>query len=87
MDFSTYKIPPKKQGTQPTYLHNIVKEVCQYLYGEDWKHRDYWSFWLGIGKRVSAGELKAKLEYAKQQSDPKYRNPAYFAACFRRPIS
>ena len=63
MDFSTYKLPKKKveKGIH-SYLHEVVREVCHYV-GEPKK----FGLWLGVGKKIGAGELKHKLEYIKER--------------------
>ena len=81
MDLSSYKIPPKKKAPN-SYLASIVEEVNMYLYG-DAKDQDCWKFWCGIGKRIGAGELKAKLDYVKQRG---IKSPKYLLACVRRPL-
>ena len=66
MDFSNYKLP-SRQKAPPTYLHEIVRQVCEYLYGCDANDPMCWRMWLGIGSRISAGQLKAKLDYIKER--------------------
>ncbi|MEK6881799.1 MAG: hypothetical protein AABY22_19430 [Nanoarchaeota archaeon] len=66
MDLSNYKLSVK-QDTAPTYLHSVVKVVCEYLYGENCNDSGCWSMWLGIGQRISAGVLLDKLNYAKSR--------------------
>lgn len=70
----------RKIESQKTYLHSIVEEVCRYLYGENWKNSDCWKLWLGIGKRIGAGQLKSKLNYAKSRG---IKNPRYLLATCR----
>ncbi|MEK7124227.1 MAG: hypothetical protein AAB877_00885 [Patescibacteria group bacterium] len=78
MDLSFYKIPQKKKAPN-SYLASIVEEVNRYLYGEA-KDPDCWKMWLGIGKRIGAGELKAKLNYVKEKG---IKSPRYLLACCR----
>lgn len=67
MDFPPNYLENKvKQKAPPTYLHNIVKEVCEYLY-ENPKDSGCWALWLGIGRRIGAGQLKIKLDYIKER--------------------
>ena len=80
MDFSTYKFPQKKQGIQPTFLHDVVRQVCEYLYGCNANDTMCWRMWLGIGKRIGAGQLKDKLNYAKSRN---IKSAKYLMACCR----
>lgn len=56
-----------------SYLHKVVKEVCEYL-----NVPKEFGRWLGIGKKIGAGELKSKLEYIKERG---IKSPNYLSAC------
>ena len=91
MDFSKYNLPQKKQGMQPTFLHDVVRQTCEYLYGCNANDPACWKMWLGIGKNFGAAELKNLLTRLKEKynatGEPKYKSAKYFIACTRRPIS
>ena len=78
MNLENYKIPQKKKAPN-SYLASIVESVNEWCYG-DAKDPDCWKFWCGIGKRIGAGELKAKLDYVKSRD---IKSPRYLLACCR----
>ena len=58
-----------------TYSHAIVKEVC------DWLEVKEFGLWLGVAKRIGAGELKAKLDYIKSKG---IKSPNYLLKCTKK---
>ena len=58
-----------------SYAHSVVKEVC------DWLEVKEFPIWLGIAKRIGAGELKAKLEYIKSRG---IKSPRYLMICTKK---
>ena len=80
MDFKDYKISPKKKAPN-SYLASIVLQVNEHCYGKEGiKDPDCWKMWLGIGKRISPGILKDKLEYMKSRN---IKSPRYLLAMCR----
>ena len=80
MDLSFYKLP-EKQKAPNSYLASVLESVNEWCYGEAGiKDPDCWKMWLGIGKRIGAGELKAKLDYVKEKG---IKSPRYLLACCR----
>ena len=80
MELENWKKSFEKRAEVPkkgiySYTHFVVKEVC------DWLEVKEFPIWLGIAKRIGAGELKAKLDYIKSKN---IKSPKYLMACTRK---
>jgi len=60
------------------YYQEIAKQVCDYF--GDAKYKEF-GLWVGVAKRIGAGELKAKLDYIREKG---VRNPKYLLAACRK---
>ena len=78
MEFLNYSEKLKNRAAQKgihSYAHSIVKDVCDYFGVKEF------GIWLGVAKRIGAGELKAKLDYIKSRG---IKSPKYLMACVKR---
>lgn len=69
----------KKEKVAPTYKHDIVFEICDYLYGS--RDSDCVRMWLGIAGRLGEGILKDKFEQMKGRG---INSARYLMACTRK---
>lgn len=76
LDLLKKRAQEKKEKGIHSYTHSIVKEVCEYF-----GNMKEFGLWLGIAKRVGAGELKAKLDQVKEKG---IKDPKYLMGCVRK---
>lgn len=73
INLSNYKDKLKNRAKKAkgihSYNHQVVKEVCDYF----GSYKEF-GLWLGVAKRIGAGELKIKLKYIieREIKEPKY---------------
>ena len=79
MELGNYNLKNRKpQKGIHSYTHSIVKDVC------DWLGVKEFGLWLGVAKRIGAGELKAKLDYLKEKN---IKSAKYLMACTNKKCS
>jgi len=80
MDFTTYKQTLKARAANQkkgisSHIHAVALEVSEYV-GEPKK----FALWLGIVKRVGAGEMIGLIKQMKEQG---ISSPRYLMGCVR----
>ena len=75
MDLGNFKLNRAAQKGIHSYTHSIVKDVCDYFGVKEF------GIWLGVAKRIGAGELKAKLDYIKSRG---IKSPKYLMSCVKK---